>query len=568
MAQPTAATLDWQHWSASLSGPTDGALNITHVALDRPIAAGAGERVALRVPGRTPGRNGAVITYDQLADRAARVAAVLAGLGVQPGDTVAVLLGRGMSLVATALGVWKLGAVFCPLFPSLGPTPIEARLKLGRAKVLVAEAKLYVRRVAPLRRAVAGLDHVLLVGDGAEGVDGTADMGALMAAASPLTVTAPTRPDDPATIHFTSGTSGAPKAALHGHKLVLAQVASAQAVFGLTPDDVFWCTAEAGWTAATYGMVVPLAAGCTAVLEEAVPEARRWYAILRDEKVTAWYTTPTAIRVMMRHGAAMARSYPANSLRVAASVGEPLDAEAVAWGEKALGVPFLDTWWQTETGAVTIANLPGAGYRAGSLGRALPGAEAAVVEYGPKGITVLPPDVSGELAIRPDWPALFTGYLGDEARTRACFADGWYLTGDLARRDADGFFWFIGRADDMIKSGALNIGPFEVEAALMAHPAVAEAAVVGRADPVLREVPVAFVVPAPGFDAGDALRSEVGAFARRLLGVAMAPRALIFVESLPKTVTGKLVRRTLKAHATELGDETTGLEHCPVVEEE
>ncbi|MGE5504849.1 MAG: AMP-binding protein [Actinomycetota bacterium] len=556
MAQPTAPTLDWQTLAASLSGPAVGGLNIAHAALDRPLAAGRGEAVAVR----TPGRNGRSITYAELADQAARVATVLRDLGVRPGDAVAVLLGRVAELPAVALGIWKAGAVFCPLFPTLGPGPIEARLKLAGVRVLVADAGLYARRVAPLRAGLPELGHVLLVGEGA-GADGLA---ARMEAAQPLAACAATGPDDAAILHFTSGTSGAPKAVVHGHRVLLAQVASERAVFALKADDVFWCTADAGWAASTYGLVVPLVAGCTMVLDEAAVDARRWYSILRDEGVTAWYTTPTAIRVMMRHGAALARSYPANRLRVAASIGEPLDAEAVAWGEKALGVPFLDTWWQTETGAVTIANLSGDHRRPGSLGRPLPGATVAVVERGAGGFAELPADRPGELAIRTDWAGLFSCYLGDEGRTRACHADGWYLTGDLARRDADGFVWFLGRADDMIKSGAHHIGPFEIEAALMSHPAVAEAGVCARPDPVLREVPVAFVVPAPGFDAGEALRRELEAYSRRLLGPAMAPRELIFVEALPKTASGKMVRRILKARAADPGEvDLPALEPCP-----
>jgi acetyl-CoA synthetase len=564
MALPKAGATAGIGWD-ELTGPVAGSLNIAHAALDRHLAAGRGGRVALRCVGRLMQRRD--VTYGELGDMADRVAAVLQGLGVQPGETVAVLLGRVPELYAAALGIWKVGAVFCPLFAAFGPGPVRARLELSQAAVLIVGDGLYARKMAGQRSAMPGLKRVLLVGD--EGApahlsEDCQDLRGLMALADPAALaTVATRPDDPAFLHFTSGTTGIPKAAVHAHRAVVAQLATARQVFGLREDDVFWCTAEPGWVTCTaYGIVAPLAAGCTLVVDDAEVEPRRWYAILRDEKVTAWYTTPTAIRTMMRFGAALARSFRGNTLRVAASVGEPLNPEAVLWGEKALGVPFLDTWWQTETGAITIANLPDEVRLPGSMGRALPGVEAAVVRR--DGNHVVPVEGGpGELAIRPTGEAMFLGYANDELRTQACRIDGWYMTGDLVRCDGAGFYWFLGRADDMLRSGAHQIGPFEVECLLMDHPAVAEVGVVGRRDPLVREVPVAFVTVNPGFEAGDALRRELLSFARQELGAAMAPREIHFVAALPKTSSGKILRRVLKTHAEGVTEDGLVLELCP-----
>jgi acetyl-CoA synthetase len=254
-------------------------------------------------------------------------------------------------------------------------------------------------------------------------------------------------------------------------------------------DDVFWCTADPGWvTGTSYGIIAPLTHGVMSVVDEADFDARRWYSILQDQRVSVWYTAPTAIRMLMRVGEELASDYDLSSLRFVASVGEPLNPEAVVWGKQALGLPIHDNWWQTETGGIMIANFASTDIKPGSMGRPLPGVEATILRRGPEEVLVhdgavdevTEPGVEGELALRPGWPSMFRGYLNDEDRYRKCFAGGWYLTGDLATRDADGYFWFLGRADDVIKSSGHLIGPFEVESALMEHPAVAEAGVIGK----------------------------------------------------------------------------------------
>ena len=562
------AAFRWNEALAELAGAPDAPLNIGAVCSDRLVGLGRGGQTAVRWLGRRQDRRD--ITYGQLAEQSGRIARVLADLGLQPGETVAVLLGRVPDLYGVALGIWKAGGIYCPLFAAFGPGPIKARLELGKARVLITSDELYARKVASSRAALPQLSHVLLIGESGaapSAVEGCADLRGLLEAAKPMAAVA-TTPDAPAFLHFTSGTTGTPKGVLHPHRAVLAHLVTGRKVFGLTEADVFWCTADPGWvTSTSYGIIAPLVCGATLIADEAELEPRRWYGILHDEKVTAWYTTPTAIRTMMRYGAALARSYRENSLRVAASVGEPLNAEAVMWGQKALGVPFLDTWWQTETGAITIANGPGTDRRPGSMGRPLPGVEAMIMrcEGGtPKAVEGI--DAVGELAIRTCWPSMFSGALGEEARYGECFRDGWYFTGDLVKRDKDGFIWFVGRADDMIKCGGLQIGPFEVEGSLMDHPAVAEIGVVGKPDMLVREVPVAFVSLNPGFEAGDALRAELLSYARQELGAGMAPREIHFVEELPKTNSGKIMRRVLKAKAMgepDGGDILSTLPPCP-----
>jgi acetyl-CoA synthetase len=313
-------------------------------------------------------------------------------------------------------------------------------------------------------------------------------------------------------------------------------------------------------TGTSYGIIAPLTHGLTSIVDEADFDVERWYGILRAERVTVWYTAPTAIRMMMRLGAETARKFALPQLRFLASVGEPLNPEAVMWGVDAFGHPFHDNWWQTETGGIMIANFAAMDIRPGSMGRPLPGIDVAIVRRTGDTVEIVEaPDTQGELALRPGWPSMFRGYLSDEARYRACFAGGYYLTGDLAKRDRDGYYWFVGRADDVIKSSGHLIGPFEVESVLLEHPAVAEAGVIGKPDPVALEIVKAFVALKPGYEATEALRRDLLAFARVRLGAAVAPKEIDFRSNIPKNRAGKIMRRLLRARELGLpeGDTST-----------
>jgi len=325
---------------------------------------------------------------------------------------------------------------------------------------------------------------------------------------------------------------------------------------------VFWCTADPGWvTGTSYGIIAPLLHGVTSIVDAGDFDAERWYGILDEQGVTVWYTAPTAIRMLMKAGPELARHHTYPSLRFIASVGEPLNPEAVWWGHETLGLPIHDNWWQTETGGIMIANTPALDVKPGSMGKPLPGIEAAIVQRLEDGkIAVIDtPNQEGELALKRGWPSMLRGYLNNEERYRQCFSGDWYLTGDLARRDADGYYWFVGRADDVIKSAGHLIGPFEVESALMEHPAVAEAGVIGKPDAMVGEVVKAFVSLKAGFVPDEALRKQLLGHARKKLGAAVAPKEIDFLPSLPRTRSGKIMRRLLKARELGLpeGDTST-----------
>jgi acetyl-CoA synthetase len=550
----------WAEARGELAGLPGGGLNIAHEAVDRHALGPRRDHVALRILGR----RGEVraITYGELRGLTSRFADALHRLGVARGDRVFSLCGRIAELYVAALGTLKAGAVFCPLFSAFGPEPIRQRMAIGGAKVLVTTPLLYANKVAPIRGSLPDLEHVVLAGAGPAAA-ATHDLAALLAAASPERPPAATRPDDLALLHFTSGTTGRPKGAMHVHEAVVAHRATAKLALDLHPEDVFWCTADPGWvTGTSYGIVAPLCLGLTSVVDEADFDAERWYSILAAQRVSVWYTAPTAVRMLRKLGGAP-RRFPA--LRFVASVGEPLDADSVLWGCEALGLPIHDNWWQTETGGIMIANYAAMDIEPGSMGKPLPGIEAAVVRHGRDGRLqpVAAAGEQGELALRPGWPSMFRGYLGDEERYARCFRDGWYLSGDLVQRDAGGYYWFVGRADDVIKTAGHLVGPFEVESALLAHPAVAEAGVIGKPDPVAGETVKAFVALKPGYAATAELRRELHAHARRRLGAAIAPKEIDFIADLPKTRSGKVMRRLLKARELGLPEGDTSTLEAP-----
>ncbi|QYG93530.1 acetate--CoA ligase [Iamia sp. SCSIO 61187] len=564
-----AARSPWADAWDRLDGlPDGGGTNIAHEAVDRHAAGPRRDHVAVRWVHRDGTTSEA--TYAALAATTARFANVLRGLGVRPGERVATLLPRVPEMMVAALGTLKARSVLCPLFSAFGPEPVRQRLERGDAVVLVTTRALYDRKVAPVRDRLPALRHVLVVGDGADAIGGQ-DLRVLLDAASPVFAIEPTDPEETALLHFTSGTTGAPKGAVHVHAAVVAHHETGRSALDLHPDDVFWCTADPGWvTGTSYGIIAPLTHGVTSIVDEGDLDADRWYRILQDQGVTVWYTAPTALRMLRRAGAEAAAPYDLRRLRLVASVGEPLDPEVATWGQEVLGVPVRDTWWQTETGSIMIATRPADPVRPGSMGRPLPGVEAALLRRGPDGraavhdgtVEVLDePDEVGELALLPGWPSIFRGYLHDVERWERCFAGGWYLTGDLARRDADGAYWFVGRADDVITSAGHLIGPFEVESALTEHPAVVEAGVIGIPDPVAGEVVKAFVTLRSGVEPSEDLRRELLGLARRRLGPAVAPRHVAFDQHLPHTRSGKVVRRLLRARELGLPEgDTSSLE--------
>lgn len=551
----------WKEAARQLDGlPGGGGLNIAYEAVDRHAVGPLREKVAIRWVSRSNAIRD--FTYGELARLSNQFANVLSQLGVESGDRVYLLLGRVPELYVAALGTWKNRSILSLLFSAFGPEPIQARLSIGEAKVLVTTESLYKRKVAKLRDRLPTLEHVIVIGDQPTAIPGTHDYRSLMDSAGTQYAIEPTDPELPALLHFTSGTTGTPKGAVHVHQAVVAHHTTGRLALDLHLDDIFWCTADPGWvTGTSYGIIAPLTNGVTSIVDEADFDADRWYRLLQDQHVTVWYTAPTAIRMLMKVGADVAQNYDLSALRFLASVGEPLNPEAVVWGREALGLPFHDNWWQTETGGIMVANYASMEIRPGSMGRPLPGIEATIVRTREGGDVeeVVEPNVEGELALRPGWPSMFRAYWNAPERYQKCFVGGYYLTGDLARRDRDGYFWFVGRKDDVIKTSGHLVGPFEVENTFLEHPSVAEAGVIGKPDPVAGEVIKAFLSLHDGYEPSDELRRELLGFARVRLGAAIAPKEIEFVETLPRTRSGKIMRRLLKARELGLpeGDTST-----------
>jgi acetyl-CoA synthetase len=549
----TYASFSWDLARETLTGLPNGGLNIAFEAVDRHVENGDSNKVALCWHSRTGARQ--TYTYKDLSQNSSRFASVLKILGVNREERVFSLLGRQPELYFSVLGTFKAGCVYCPLFSAFGPEPVQSRMEIGDARVLVTTSSLYKRKVAPIRESIPNLKAVLLAdADAISDVEsGVYALRELMQQADENFNVVNTKPEDPALLHFTSGTTGKPKGALHVHGAVLAHCITGQYALDLHGDDIYWCTADPGWvTGTSYGIIAPLTIGVTMIVDEADFDVERWYRLLASEKVSVWYTAPTAIRMLMKAGAEIVKSHDLSSLRFLASVGEPLNPEAVTWSERVFGRPFHDNWWQTETGGIMIANYASMDVKPGSMGKPLPGIQASIVAHEGNTVrTLTEPMQIGELALRAGWPSMMREYIGERARYDKCFVDGWYLSGDLAMRDVDGYFWFVGRSDDLIKSAGHLIGPFEVESVLMEHEAVAEAGVIGIPDDTAGEIVKAFVGLKPGFEPDDELRLSLLAHARRKLGPAVAPRAIEFRKNLPKTRSGKIMRRLLKAR--ELG---------------
>ncbi|MDK9701844.1 MAG: acetate--CoA ligase [Sulfuritalea sp.] len=552
----------WDAVRSQLAGTPGGGINITAEAVERQAAGALRDKIAFRFLAR--GKPAREISFGELSVLASRFANVLDKLGIARGERIFILAGRIPELYIAMLGGLKRGVVVSPLFSAFGPEPIATRVNLGAGRLLVTTDFLYERKVAKWRDKMPTLEHVLLAAEdgGSTDIPGTLDLAGLMAAAGDTSEVAATGAEDMSLLHFTSGTTGTPKGAVHVHGAVVTHFATGRYALDLHADDIYWCTADPGWvTGTSYGIIAPLLHGVTSIIDSEEFDAERWYGLLQDEGVTVWYTAPTAVRMLMKAGAAIPQKYRFPQLRFIASVGEPLNPEAVRWGKEVLGLPIHDNWWQTETGGIMIANTPAFDIKPGSMGRPLPGIDAAIMRRHEDGTATLikEPDVEGELALKRGWPSMFRAYLNNEERYRKCFAGEWYLTGDLAKRDADGYFWFVGRADDVIKSAGHLIGPFEVESALMEHPAVAEAGVIGKPDPVVGEVVKAFVSLKKGFAESEALRMELLGHARKRLGAAVAPKEIAFLPALPRTRSGKIMRRLLKARELGLpeGDTST-----------
>lgn len=543
------ASFKWdQVWEELSSNAAPHQLNIACEAVDCHADSIQEKKTALHWIGKEGSSQ--KLTYLELKEQTNRFANVLQHLEIKKGDIVCTLTGRIPALYITALGALKNGSIYCPLFSIYGPEPIYQRLSKGKAKILVTTKALFDKKISVLWDRLDHLQYVLLTDITDHQSGKVRSFHRFMMEASPDFTTAKTKPEDRALLHFTSGTTGMPKGVIHVHKAALTHFITGKHVLDFHSDDIFWCTADPGWvTGTSYGILSPLMHGITNLVMEAEFDARLWYQTLEEQKVTIWYTAPTAIRRLMRMNIDVHKEYNLSALRLIHSVGEPLNPEAVRWAQKTLGMPILDNWWQTETGGIMIANYPSLPIKPGSMGKPMPGIEAVVLNHNENANSIQmidAPGESGQLALKKGWPSMFRGYLDEEERYQKCFLEEWYLTGDLASKDEDGYFWFVGRADDIIKTAGHMVGPFEVESVLMEHESVAEAAVIGKPDPVMGELVKAFIALKDNFVPSEELSLELKGFARQRLGPAVAPKEIEFINELPKTRSGKIMRRLLR----------------------
>ncbi len=557
--QAARSSFSWDEMRAQLDGLPGGGLNLAYEAIDRHVKHGKGDKAALI----WEGKNGEEerYTFADMARESNKFANVLTELGVSRGDRVFIFAERVPELYFAFFGVLKLGAVVGPLFSAFGPDPVKDRMEDSGAKVLLTTPDLR-ERVKDILPQLPELQHVIIMNKNGRFQDalkpGDLSYEELMAAASSDFQVAPTAETDYSIMHYTSGTTGKPKGAVHCHRAVIGHYATGKWALDLQDSDLYWCTADPGWvTGTSYGMSAPWTNGVTQLIYEGGFSASRWYGLIDKYKVTVWYSAPTAIRMLMKAGEAAVQRHDLGTLRHICSVGEPLNPEAVVWGTKVFNQPIHDNWWQTETGHILVANYPVQDVKPGSMGRPIPGVEVAVID--PETGLVKPPNTDGDLAVRPGWPGMFQMYWRNETMYNSKFKNGWYITGDSARVDEDGYIWFVGRTDDVINTAGHLVGPFEVESALIEHPAVAEAGVIGKPDPIAMEVVKAFVSLKDGFEASDQLRAELMRFSRQKLSAAVAPREIDFLDSLPKTRSGKIMRRLLKARELGLpeGDTST-----------
>ncbi|MPZ97927.1 MAG: acetate--CoA ligase [Dehalococcoidia bacterium] len=535
----------------------DGLYNLAHECIDRHVEAGRGDKRAMIW--QSAGGDVETYTFADMRAHTNRFANALKGLGVQKADRVFLFADRIPELYFAVFGTLKTGAIIAPLFSAFGPEPVLERVRRAEGSVIITTPKL-LPKVEQIRGELPSLKHVIVIGhrEGAEVAEGNLDYRALTKDASEQFDIERTGPEDWSVMHFTSGTTGLPKGAAHVHNAVIGHYATGKYVLDLHEDDIYWCTADPGWvTGTSYGMFAPWSNGVTQVIDEGGFGARRWYETIARHGVNVWYTAPTAIRLLMKAGANTAREHDLSSLRYVMSVGEPLNPEGVVWGQDAFDLPIHDNWWQTETGAIMVANYPSMPIRPGSMGRPFPGIEAAIVDD--EGREVTEPMTEGSLALRPDFPSMFRTYWNDQERYDSRFQHGWYISGDKAKRDADGYFWFVGRDDDVINTAGHLVSPFEVESCLIEHEAVAEAGVIGKPDPTAMEIVKAFVTLSEGYEASEQLRRDLIRHCRDKLGPGTAPREIAIIDTLPKTRSGKIMRRLLKARELGLpeGDTST-----------
>jgi len=548
---------DWNISAQELDYGKDGMYNIAYYCSDRIVEQGHGEKVALIWQGFIGETKH--YTYLDIKIYSNNFARFLIEIGIAPGDRVCIFMDRLPELYISFLGILKMGGITQPLFSAFGEDALFTRLDDAQTKAIITTKK-HTGKIRRIRDRLPALEKVIVVDANEKTAKG--DEIAFNMEAVPKVEDFPVfkaGPETPSVLHYTSGTTGKPKGALHVHSSILAQYITAKWVLDITPDDIYWCTADPGWvTGTSYGIIGPWANGVTQAVFDSGFSSEKWYQFIEKYKITVWYTAPTAIRLLMKDGVAAVKKHNLNTLRHLVSVGEPLNAEAVVWSEQAFGKPFHDSYWQTETGSIVITNYPGMKIKAGSMGKAFPGITAIVVDQKTFQPIKIPGTV-GLIALKPGWPSMFRTYWNNKVMYDAKFRNNWYICGDRASIDNEGYFWFVGRDDDVINTAGHLVGPFEIESALLEHEAVAESAAVGIPDSVNMEVVKAFVALKPGYEPNADLELSIMNYIRKKLSPLAMPQEIEFVDSLPKTRSGKIMRRLLRAKewGQEIGDVST-----------
>jgi acetyl-CoA synthetase len=544
---------DWSSVEQEFSWFETGKLNIAYEAIDKHASSARKNKIALYYS--DPNRNETYTFFDMMI-QSNKAANVLKEYGnVVKGDRVFIFMPRSPELYFTLLGALKVGAIVGPLFEAFMEGAVFDRLYNSEAKTIVTTAALLPR--IPVEKLPA-LQKILLVGEQIEEDEKHIDfIKSMNRAASEFNIEWMDR-EDGMILHYTSGSTGAPKGVLHVHYAMIQQYKSAQWVLDLKEDDIYWCTADPGWvTGTSYGIFGPWLNGVTNVVLGGRFSPEAWYQTIEQFKVTVWYSAPTAFRMLMGAGDNIVKQYDLSSLRHILSVGEPLNPEVIRWGMDVYGHRIHDTWWMTETGAHMICNYPSMDIKPGSMGKPIPGTYAAIIDdYGNE----LPPNTMGNLALKKGWPAMMRQIWKNPSKYESYFInDEWYVSGDSAYMDTDGYFWFQGRVDDVIMTAGERVGPFEVESKLIEHPAVVEAGVIGKPDPVRGEIIKAFVALKEGIEPSEQLAEDIIQFVKKGLSAHAAPREIEFKEKLPKTRSGKIMRRVLKAWELQLpaGDLST-----------
>jgi len=495
-------------------------------------------------------------SFNDLNAESNKFAYVLKKLGFSAGDVFFTFLPKLPEQFFSFLGSLKLQMITGTLFPNFGEEALLDRLGDAKVKGIITKKSL-LKKILRIRDNLPSLTIIIVVDIDDHQSSDVLSYGVLMREASSDYITPDTSLDTPSVLHYTSGSTGKPKGVLHIHGSIAMQRATARDVLQLKEDDIYWCTADQGWvTGTSYGIIGPWSLGITQIHFGGGYDADAWFAILEREKVTVWYSAPTALRMLMREDTALLKRFDLSNLRHICCVGEPLNPEVIRWGKDVLGKDIYDTWFQTETGAIMIANRPGLAIRPGSMGKAVPGIEAAILDD--EG-NQLPPKEQGHLCLKSGWPSMFTTYLNNEEVYRQKFRNGWYYSGDTAWMDEDGYFWFKGRSDDVINTAGHLVSPFEVESALLEVEEVAESGVIGAPDDLLFEKVVAFIHLHEQFPYTSELELKIRLYVSNKVSSTATPQEIIITDSIPKNKSGKIMRRVLKARylGTDAGDIST-----------